>query len=153
MSDKLTLKSEMAALDKKDRDFYNSLNDSERKKFSLYLMLKYSANVEGHPDLEHYYLAAHNERVNRHFFSLSKHPQLQWLLCTSVSPDMGLQKHYWLKAKSSDSNARVAKFIEKMHPELNAMEIKILANSMSKKDLERIAREHGYSDEQIRKEL
>ena len=47
MSDKLSIKSETAALDRKDQGFYDSLTDEEKKKFSPYLMLRYSACVDG----------------------------------------------------------------------------------------------------------
>ena len=52
MSDKLTLKNEMLALDRKDRGFYDSLDDDERKKFSSFLMMKYAANVNGSRDMQ-----------------------------------------------------------------------------------------------------
>jgi len=47
MSDKLSIQNEMRAFDSKDRGFYDSLTDEERKKFSTFLMMKYGANVEG----------------------------------------------------------------------------------------------------------
>ena len=37
--DKLSIQNEMAVFDRKDREFYNSLTDEERKKFSNFLMM------------------------------------------------------------------------------------------------------------------
>ena len=61
----------MAQLDMKNREFYDELTDEERKKFSTYLMMKYSANVEGSSDLQAWYLMASNERVNINFFDFN----------------------------------------------------------------------------------
>ena len=71
MSDKLSIRSEMAALDHKDRQYYDNLTDEEKKKFSPYLIMRYSASVEGHQDLQAWYLMATNQRVNKHFFDIS----------------------------------------------------------------------------------
>jgi hypothetical protein len=53
-SDKLNIKNEMAAFDTKDRNFYKSLTPEERKKFGLYLMIRWGASVQGQPELEEY---------------------------------------------------------------------------------------------------
>lgn len=103
----LNLNSELAALDLKDRQFRQKLTDEERKKFSTYLMLRYSASVEGSVDLQSYYLMATNENVNKNFFELGKkHDELQWLVCTTVSPGMGKQRHYWHGAPARSKNER-----------------------------------------------
>ncbi len=93
-ADKLSVKNETAALDRKDVSFYDSLSDEEKKKFSPYLMMRYSASVDGSSDLQAWYLMATNERVNKNFFdiSTSHHKKFQWLLCTTVSPGLGTQR-------------------------------------------------------------
>ena len=96
MSDKLSIKNEMAQFDRKNRNFYDELTDEEKKKFSTFLMIRYGASVSGNSDLQAYYLMATNERLNKNFFDLGKHSKLQWLCATTVSPDMGNQFHYWL---------------------------------------------------------
>ena len=87
MSDKLTINNEMRVLDAKDRTFYDSLDEQERKKFGVYLMMRYSASVEGSADFQEWYLRSANERVNQNFFdiSASRHAKLLWLMCTTVS--------------------------------------------------------------------
>ena len=124
----LNLNSELAALDLKDRQFRQKLTDEERKKFSTYLMLRYSASVEGSVDLQAYYLMATNENVNKNFFELGKkHDELQWLTCTTVSPGMGKQRHYWLGAPARSKNERyldrlIARVREKL-PEWKASDV------------------------------
>lgn len=155
MSDKLTIKSETAALDRKDQGFYDSLTDEEKKKFSPYLMLRYSASVEGSADLQAWYLMATNERVNKNFFdiSTSQHKKLQWLMCTTVSPAMGNQRHYWLGTKKSDRDNKAIKFLTSLYPELKSDDIELLAELNSKEDLRNMARQHGWDDKRIKADL
>lgn len=155
MSDKLTVKSETAALDRKDRNFYDSLSEEERKKFSPYLMLRYSASVDGPSDLQEWYLRATNERVNVNFFdiSTSQHKKLQWLMCTTVSPDMGNQRHYWITTKKKNSDDKTIKFLSSIFPDLRNDELDLLAKINTKEDIKQLAKQYGYDDKRIKTDL
>jgi len=153
--DPLSIKNETAALDRKNREFYDQLDEQQRKKFSPYLMLRYSASVEGNSDMQAWYLMATNERVNRNFFDISttQHKKLQWLICTTVSPGMGNQRHYWLPAKQSEKNNRAIKFLTELYPNRKPDEIELLAELNSRDDLKNLARDHGWDDRRIKDEL
>lgn len=154
MSDKLSLNNELAQLDLKNRGFYDELNEEEKKKFSTYLMLKYSASVDASADFQEWYLRATNEKVNINFFDLGKHPKLQWLLCTSVSPGMGKQRHYWQAAKKAEGkNNKIAKFLTKLNPHMKNDEIQLLVELNTEKEIREYARKMGMSDADIKKEL
>lgn len=153
MSDKLTLKNEMKALDLKDREFYDSLDDQERKKFSTFLMMKYAANVGGSKDMQDWYLLAHNERVNINFFDIpGVHNKLKWLLCTTVSPGMGTQNHYWLNKKTVSKNP-VAKFFGNLYPHLSDSELELMSQINSIEQVRKLARDMGWDDKRINDEL
>ena len=152
--DKLSINNEMAQLDTKNRAFYDELNEEERKKFSTYLMLRYAASVEGGPDIQEWYLRVTNERINANFFDLGKHPKLQWLLCTTVSPDMGRQRHYWQASKKKEgSNSKALKFLTKLYPHLRTDELELLAELNDAKELKALAKSMGMSDSDIKKDL
>lgn len=152
--DKLSLNNELAKLDTKARGFYDELDEEEKKKFSTYLMLRYSASVEGDADLQEWYLRVTNERVNMNFFDLGKHPKLQWLLCTTVSPGMGKFRHYWQGAKKKDgSNNKAIKFLTKLYPHMKADELELLAEINDTKSLKALAKNMGMPDSEIKKEL
>ena len=152
--DKLSINNEMAQLDTKNRKFYDELNEEERKKFSTYLMLRYAASVEGGPDIQEWYLRVTNERINANFFDLGKHPKLQWLLCTTVSPDMGRQRHYWQASKKKEgSNSKALKFLTKLYPHLRTDELELLAELNDAKELKALAKSMGMSDVEIKKDL
>lgn len=149
---KLDIANEMKAFDTKDRNFYDSLDEAERKKFSTFLMLKWGCNVEGSAELQEWYLRVHNERVNLNFFDLGRHPKLQWLLCTTVSPLMGSKRHYWLKLpKKADNSAY--KFIEVQFPELKADEIELMVELNTIAQLKDMARDLGWDEKKIKAEL
>lgn len=152
-SDPLYIGNEMAAFDRKDRAYYDKFTDEEKKKFSTYLMLKYGANVGGNKDFQEWYLRATNERVNKYFFDINKHTKLQWLTCTTVSPSMGNQFHYWLKAKKKEGDNKSQKFLAKIYPNMKQDEIDLLAKLNDKRDLRDMARELGYDDKRIKDEL
>ena len=152
--DKLSINNEMAQLDTKNRDFYDELNEEERKKFSTYLIMRYAASVEGGPDIQEWYLRVTNERINANFFDLGKHPKLQWLLCTTVSPDMGRQRHYWQASKKKEgSNSKALKFLTKLYPHLRTDELELLAELNDAKELKTVAKTMGMSDSEIKKDL
>jgi hypothetical protein len=150
---KLDINTEMRAFDSKDRNFYNSLDDDERKKFSTYLMLKWGANVEGSPELQEWYLRAQNERVNKNFFDIGRHPKLQWLLCTTVSPNMGAKRHYWIKTPKTTGNSKAFKFIESQYPHLSREEIEIMVKLNTTDQLKQLAQDLGWDDKRIKTDL
>jgi hypothetical protein len=152
-TDPLYIGNEMAAYDRKDRAYYDKFTDEQRKSFSTYLMLKYGANVSGGADMQAYYLMATNERVNKHFFEINRHTKLQWLCCTSVSPQMGNQFHYWLKGKKKEGDNKSQKFLAKLYPNLKTDEIELLAKINDKRELADLARSLGFDDKSIKAEL
>ena len=152
-SDPLYIGNEMAAYDRKDRAYYDKFTDEQRKSFSTYLMLKYGANVSGSADMQAYYLMAANERVNKHFFDINRHTKLQWLTCTTVSPQMGNQFHYWLKAKKKEGDNKSQKFLAKLYPTMKSDEIELMAKINDKRDIADMARNLGFDDKSIKAEL
>jgi hypothetical protein len=152
---KLSLQNELTSLDLKDRNFYDNLSEEEKKKFSPYLMLRYGSSVEANADMQAWYLMATNERVNKNFFdiSTSKHKKLQWLMCTTISPSMGRQKHYWLPTKKSEKNNKIIKFLTTLFPDMKLEDIEILAELNSKENIKELARAYGWADSDIKKEI
>ena len=134
----------MARFDKKDRDFYQSLTDEERKKFSNYLMIRWGSAVQGSQELQEFYVISTNERLNKHFFSVNRHPGLQWLMATSVSPGLGTQRHQWIAPKKKDaSNNEIKKALMEMYPTMKITDIDALAAITDKQDIKQRQKEMG----------
>jgi hypothetical protein len=155
MTDKLSIQNEMRQFDTKNRDFYDELTDEEKKKFSPFLMIRWGAGVESSADFQEWYIRAVNERLNHNFFELGKHPKMQWLLATTVSPGMGTQRHYWqpTKKREGGGNNKLVKFLTTLRPELKQDEIELLAAVNDVKTVKEWARRAGYTEQDIKREL
>jgi hypothetical protein len=144
MSDKLTIANEMKMFDRKVRSFYDDLTPEEKKKFSNYLMIRWGSAVEGSRELQEFYVIATNERLNKHFFNVGKHPKLQWLMATSVSPDLGSQRHPWIASKKKQAGASAKrKALVAMYPHYKDDEIDVMAAITTQKEIDAYNRASG----------
>ena len=144
MTDKLNIANEMRMFDRKVRSFYDDLTVEERKKFSNYLMIRWGSSVEGSRELQEFYVIATNERLNKHFFNVGKHPKLQWLMATTVSPDLGVHKHTWIapKKKESGSSAK-RKTIMTMYPNYKDDEVDVMMKILTDQEIKQFAKDSG----------
>ena len=142
--DKLSIVNEMSQFDKKNREFYADLTDEERKKFSNYLMIRWGSAVQGSRDLQEFYLISTNERLNKHFFAINRHPKLQWLCATTVSPGMGTHRHQWIAPKKKEgSTSGMRKQLAELFPNMKSDELDVMAKITTKKELDAYLRELG----------
>ena len=126
----------MAKFDLKDREFYDNLTDEERKKFSNYLMIRWGSAVHGSRELQEFYVVATNERLNKYFYAVNRHPKLQWLMATSVSPGMGVHRHQWIAPKKKESgSSEVKKTLMQLYPTMKMSDIETLAAITDSKEL------------------
>lgn len=146
MSDKLNIQNEMSVFDRKDRTFYDNLTDEERKKFSTFLMIRWGSSVQGNTNMQMYYLLSCNENLNKNFFAINRHPKLQWLCATTVSPGRGTQRHQWIAPKKKEIGSgasSIKKQLAELFPNMKADEIELTASLTSKKELDQYLRDHG----------
>jgi hypothetical protein len=145
--EKLSIANEMSCFDRKDRDFYDSLTDEERKKFSNYLMVRWGSAVQGSTKLQEFYLISCNERLNKHFFAINRHPKLQWLCATGVSPGMGVHRHQWISPKKKETGSNeVKKALMDLYPTMKLADIDTLSKLTTMKEIKELLREHGNID-------
>ena len=144
MSDKLNIANEMRQFDRKNRTFYNELTAEEKKKFSNYLMIRWGSAVEGSRELQEFYVISCNERLNKHFFDMSKHPRLQWLMATTVSPDLGTPRHPWIAPKKKEAGLSAKrKALVAMYPEYKDDEIDVMCEITTQKEIDAYNRAAG----------
>ena len=150
--DKLNIKNEMSALDRKDRGYYDTMSDEEKKKFSPYLMVRWASCVSGDSMLQSYYLISANERLNKNFFdiSASQHKKFLWLLSTSVSPGMGSQYHHWISPKKREKSNKAIKLLRELKPELSDDDLETLLAISTDDEIKDLARQYGWEDRQIK---
>ena len=144
MSDKLNIANEMRQFDRKVRTFYDELTPEERKKFSNYLMIRWGSSVEGSRELQEFYVIATNERLNKHFFDVNRHPKLQWLMATSVSPDVGTPRHTWIAPRKKEAGASAKrKALMEIYPTYKDDEIDVMMAITTQKDIDAYNRAAG----------
>lgn len=134
--DKLSIGNEMTQFDRKNREFYDELTDEEKKKFSNFLMIRYGSSVQGNTMDQAVYLLSCNENLNKHFFAINRHPKLQWLCATAVSPGWGTKRHNWIAPKKKEPGAGgIKKQLAELFPNMKLDEIEVMAAINDKKDL------------------
>ena len=154
MAGKLPLNRVLGAMDRKQKGFYDSLSDEEKKAFSAFLMNRYASSIKGKSALQEWWLIATNKRVNTHFFDLAKHPKLQWLLLTTASPGMGTAFHEWIPGgKKKVSKNKIEKAIKLLYPNAKSDEIEMLSAVNTKKEIVKYLEDLGYDDKQIKELL
>jgi len=146
MSDKLNIANEMRDFDRKDREFYDSLTDEEKRKFSPYLMIRWGSAVEGSRELQEFYVIATNERLNKHFFNVNgtRHKKLQWLMATAVSPDLGMHRHTWIAPKKKESGASAkCRQLSEIFPHYQDDELDVMMDIVSQKEIDQYLKAAG----------
>ena len=154
---KLNMFDALRALDLKNRGFYDSLTDEEKKGFAPFVMVRWASAVNHKlSEMDEWYLQATNQRFHTSMLDLmygeTKHPKLAWLLATTVSPGMGAMKHQWIgyKKKTGKSNNKLKKFIVLQFPTLSDEEVGLLLTQITNKEIKQYAIDLGYDDKAVR---
>ena len=143
----IPLKEIMAAIDKKDRKFYNNLSDEQKKAFSAWMMMRYCSSVQGRDAANYIYMT--NELVNFQFSEVSKHPELQWLLLSACGVGK-IQFHPYLKPPNARKKKnKVFEFIYSLFPHMKTEYINNLIDINTIEELKDLAKSNGYDDKSI----
>ena len=144
----IALKDVMAAVDKKDRGFYNRLTAEQKKAFSAWMMMRYCSSVQGRDAANYIYLT--NELVNFQFMEVSKHPELQWLLLSACGVGK-IQFHPYLKPPSAKKKKnKISEFLYGLYPHSKPEDIELMIKLNSNNELKALAYDYGYDDKTIK---
>lgn len=154
---KLNMFDALRAMDKKDRDFWDNLNEQEKKGFAPFVMVRWASTVSDSIEvIDEWWLKATNLRFNTNLLNLNspttKHPKLQWLMATTASPGMGAMRHQWIgyKKKGKALNNKIKHFLMEQYPTLSDEEIRLLMTIITNKEIRQYARDLGYNDKDIK---
>lgn len=111
----LDLKPLLRSIDVRDKQYYANLSPEDKKLFSSFLVMRYASSVDGDQFFQEHYIDSVNTMVNMNFWSLSKHPGLQWKLlsmCGATKQMFHPYIHGGGKGKSKDkTREQVAKVL------------------------------------------
>jgi hypothetical protein len=151
MAAKLDIKRELSAVDLKNYNFYDKLTDEEKKVFSPYILMRYTASVQGDRDIQEWFLEMTNEMVNKNHWELSKnHKALLWKLFAATGAGVSCYHPYLASSKKEKAN-KIEKLLVELYPVTKMSEIKMLASMMDKKDKDKLFDKMGF-DKKQRKE-
>lgn len=123
----------LAAMDRKDYDFYDKLTDEQKKKIVPFMLTHWMSAIKGSDGLARYYVMSTNEYANKYLFAefVQKHPKLQWMMLCSASPGLGKQFHQWIphirdrviKYKEAATLKEIKDYYAKIYPKTDAESI------------------------------
>jgi hypothetical protein len=149
MSNKLTIKEEMRAIDQRDAGWWDTLTEEEQKKISPWLLMRYTSACDtNHDAIRDHYLSMTNELVNVHFNTLRHHVQLQHRLMQVVGIGKS-QYHPWIAPGKRQKKNKVAEWLLTLYPGINDDELDILLES-PKAELKSLAQSAGMTDKDIK---
>lgn len=148
------------AINRKDRNFWDTLTEAQQEKFSYWLYNRYMSSVSGSADLQRYYLQAANLYSNCRGGSVSikKYGKLCYLSLTTIPPGGYNPRHSFvpvmpkLKNVDRETNARV-RVLSNLFPVMKLADIDILSKLISIEELQELMQSHGISDQEIAKAL
>lgn len=123
---KLDIFETLAAIDRRNFDYFEKLSDEQRKGFAPPVVLKWVAGVEG--PMAEQYLWLTNQQVNVNFWDIYEHPELQFKLMASVGRGRN-QRHKWIALpKTKSKTDKISVFLSQYWPDANDEELGIILN-------------------------
>lgn len=145
---KLDIKRELNAVDQKNYNFYDELTDGEKKVFSPFILMRYTANTSGDREIQEWFIERTNEFVNKDYLSLSKdHKALQWKLYAAIGIGTNCY-HQYMAAGKKEKAFKIEKLLCELHPAMKMSDIKLLASMMDKQDINELFDGLGFDKQQ-----
>lgn len=135
-------------IDARDYEKYKSLSDEDKKSIApLVLMRWMSSTWDG--QTHRYYCQAVNEMVNKNFWDLANHKDLQMrlLFATGLGKSIG---HRWIKANISKKIKTIDDFIKEFYDCSND-EVEVIKLKLNKEDYENILFYYGVPEKDWKK--
>jgi len=132
----------LKALDLRDKDYWNRLSEDQRKKFSPYLMLRWASTVQNQPvEIEEWYVEETNRSVNLNFWSLSRHPKLQWMMFSQVGAARRGVRHEYIK-RNQDRQDKTLAALMALYPSAKRSDLELLKGFLSQEEIQEYLSEY-----------
>jgi len=137
------LKPGLEAIDYRNKDYFDRIDDHEKSLYSPYMLMRYASNIASNEKFyKEHYVEMINEVVNKHLFTLSgKHKKLCWIL-TAMCGGLKKQFHPWIKPMKRTSNKSIQR-LEKLFPTAKLSDLEVLDSVITDKELEDLEKDHG----------
>jgi DNA primase len=136
------LRNGMKAIDFRNKDYYDRIDDKEKSLYSPYMIMRYASAVSGDKFYQEHYVEMINECVNKHLWELSsKHKKLCWIL-TAMCGSLKQQFHPWVKPMKKVANKSLQKLMD-IYPNLKMSDLETLDKVITDTELEQLIEDHG----------
>ena len=148
---KIDTKKILAAVDSKDRDYYNRLDDDQRKALQqfYYMLQRYVSSSQSMAE-HHIYFT--NMFCNLGFLSetgITRHPELMWKSFCAVGTGRK-QFHPYLKPPGGKRKRnKVLEWVAQQNPTWKKSDVELFCQINSTEEVQQYAQEHGLDDKQI----
>ena len=140
------LRNGLKAVDFRNKDYFDRIDDKERQLYSPYMLMRYVSNVSSKDQfyVEHY-VEMVNECVNKHCFTLgSKHKKLLWIL-TAMCGALKQEFYPWIKPMKRVPNKSL-KQLQKIYPNWKESDLEVLDKVITDRELEELIESHGINE-------
>lgn len=152
-------------VDLNQKGLWDAVDEDARKELraDLFTLNRYISNVSApsqswqkgkrptREEQEHFVLAV-NEYYNKHFFTLQKHPKLQWMLLCMCNYDSETTFYHEYISHKRPTTKKID-FLASVYPTYKIEDVELLSQLMSDKEVEELARNQGLDDATIKKLL
>jgi hypothetical protein len=137
------------AIDMGIKELYDAAGDDGKKdiKGDLWNLNRYISSVAGSFEKQALAVFKVNEYYNKNWNVLggTNHIKLQWQLLCVAGKTGKKEFHPWIGLKKSkDDSNKAVKLLCNIYPNMKLDEVETLARISTKKELQELAREHGY---------
>lgn len=143
----LDIKAMMRAVDTRDKNWFQNLSNDDKKLYSPYMTLKWTASVD-HKDraVQEFYIEEANSNINKHLWTLSKnHKGLLWKLSAMCGSTFVLFHKWIYPKKKTGSTKSKMKELQDLYPNAKQADLDVLNATMSTKDFTALKKEHGIT--------
>ena len=143
----LDIKQMMRAVDTRDKNWFQNLSEEDKKLYSPYMTLKWTASVE-HKDraVQEFYIEEANSNINKHLWTLSKnHKGLLWQLSAMCGSTFVLFHKWIYPKKKTGSTKSKMKELQELYPTAKQVDLDLLDSTMSTKEFTALKKDHGIT--------
>lgn len=138
------------AVDYGMKELYDAATDVGRKDIDkdLWNLNRWISNVNGNFNKQALAIFRVNEYYNKNYNDIQKeHKKLLWMLLCSAGKTGEKEFHPWIKLeRKKDTSNKVVKFLSEIYPNMKWDEVETLARISTKKEIKKLAEEHGYDN-------
>jgi hypothetical protein len=145
-NEKLDIWDELREADMGNRDFYASLKPTLQKQFSPLVAMRWFSSTQDGSQYRDYILQMTNEMLNIDFFTIAKHPELQWKILALCGVGKSIRRQWIAMPKRRRALSKVDEFMLQFYPSANDIELEILTKDLTREEFEQFAKSSGCTD-------